>query len=315
VQDLLEREKMRFHIICDRFIYRGGIPKVAFFQIRGLQELGHEIKVWTSEFDFPWFDVEHEIIPVRSFRLSPFTTHLKRIKVPEDEIVVSHGAIMGNHFLQCKRFYYVNYGYRPLSMHWRSILDLLALSVQVFRAEKTISISKYCRRQQLRTFGRGSAVVYPGIDIGFFRPTGVSKEYDLCSLARENKKAKNEHLLRETFPALKFVSNVTDEELAAFYNKGKIYVSLAPWEGFGLYLAEAMSCGVPVVALDAAAVREVVNGGGVVCKSLAEVERAVATLLGNTASYDRLSRQGRARVIQDFDYRAQAKKLVRILTG
>jgi glycosyltransferase involved in cell wall biosynthesis len=304
---------MRLHIICDRFIYWGGIPKVVFCQIKGLQELGHEVKVWTSEFDFPWFDVEHEIIPVKSPRLSPLTTHLRHIKVPDDEIVLSHGAILGNHFLPCKHFYYVNYGYRPLSMNLGSILDLLALFVQVFRAEKTISISEYCRRQQLRTFGRDSVVVYPGIDVDFFRPTGVGKEYDLCSLARKNKKAKNEDLLRETFPTLKFASNVTDEELAAFYNKGKIYVSLSPWEGFGLYLAEAMSCGVPVVALAVAAVPEVVDGGGAVCESVAKVQQAVARLLDDTVLYERLSQQARAHATQNFDYRTQTKKLVTIL--
>lgn len=304
---------MQFHFVCDRFIYNAGIPKVAFYHIKSLQRFGHKVKIWTSEFDYPWFDIEYEIVPMRSLRLSPITTHLRRIEVPEDDIVVSHGAILGNHFLQCKRFYFVNYGYRPFNIHWKSGHDLVALFAQVFQARKVISISEYCRRQLRRTFGRDSVVVYAGVNVDLFQPTGVEKEYDLCSLARLNKKGKNEYLLKTTFPDVRFISNVTDEQLAAFYNKGRIYVSLSPWEGFGLSLAEAMSCGLPVVALDKAAMPEVVNGGGIVCESLSKVREAIATLLDDTALYEQLARQGREHVVLDFDYHIKAEEFAAIL--
>lgn len=52
------------------------------------------------------------------------------------------------------------------------------------------------------------------------------------------------------------------EVMAALYNAADIYVSNS-CEGFGLTIAEAMACGVPVVALDWSAVPEVVGGAGV----------------------------------------------------
>lgn len=304
---------MQFHFVCDKFIYNAGIPKVLFYHIKSLQQSGHKVKIWTSQFNYPWFDVDYEIVSLGSLWLNPITTHLRYIRVPEDDIVVSHGAILGNHFLQCKRFYFVNYGYRPFTTHWKSIHDLVALFAQVFRARKVISISEYCRRQLLRTFGRNSVIVYPGVDVDLFRPTGADKEYDLCSLARSNKKAKNEDLLKTAFPSTRFVSNVTDEQLAAFYNRGRIYVSLSPWEGFGLSLAESMSCGVPVIALNKAAMPEVVNDGGMVCESLSQVRQAVATVLDDSALYERLARQGRTHVIQNFDYRIKTEEFVAFL--
>ena len=56
---------------------------------------------------------------------------------------------------------------------------------------------------------------------------------------------------------------VSDEELRVLYNAADLYVSPTMAEGFGLTLAEAMSCGVPVIATDYSAVSEVVGPGGV----------------------------------------------------
>lgn len=52
-------------------------------------------------------------------------------------------------------------------------------------------------------------------------------------------------------------------DLNVLYNAADLYVSVSA-EGFGLTIAEAMACGVPVVALDYSAVPEVVGDAGIV---------------------------------------------------
>ena len=55
---------------------------------------------------------------------------------------------------------------------------------------------------------------------------------------------------------------VTDEELADLYRAAACFVYPSRYEGFGLPLLEAMSCGCPVVAYDNSSIPELVDGFG-----------------------------------------------------
>jgi glycosyltransferase involved in cell wall biosynthesis len=56
---------------------------------------------------------------------------------------------------------------------------------------------------------------------------------------------------------------VEDDELRALYSVARVYLSLSEHEGYGVPLVEAVLAGVPVVARDAGAVRETLDGAGV----------------------------------------------------
>lgn len=60
-----------------------------------------------------------------------------------------------------------------------------------------------------------------------------------------------------------FAGHVPDEELAGYYSISDLYLSMSEHEGFGVPLLEAMAFGLPVVALNRAAVAETLNGSGV----------------------------------------------------
>ena len=60
-----------------------------------------------------------------------------------------------------------------------------------------------------------------------------------------------------------FTGPVSDEELAVYYQRAAVYISLSEHEGFCAPLVEAMAADVPVLAYSAAAVPETLGGAGV----------------------------------------------------
>lgn len=71
-------------------------------------------------------------------------------------------------------------------------------------------------------------------------------------------------------------AGLSDEELCVLYNAADLVVSTTMAEGFGLTLAEAAACGVPLVATDCSAVSEVVGPGGVLVPSTGPITCAYA---------------------------------------
>ena len=51
------------------------------------------------------------------------------------------------------------------------------------------------------------------------------------------------------------------EDLVNHYLNGSIFISTSRWEGFGLVITEAMSCGLPVISFDNSGPREIMNDG------------------------------------------------------
>jgi glycosyltransferase involved in cell wall biosynthesis len=63
-----------------------------------------------------------------------------------------------------------------------------------------------------------------------------------------------------------FTGQVDDDELLAFYSVAAAFLCLSEHEGYCVPLVEAMELDVPVLAYDAGAVAETLNGGGVLLK-------------------------------------------------
>jgi glycosyltransferase involved in cell wall biosynthesis len=64
------------------------------------------------------------------------------------------------------------------------------------------------------------------------------------------------------------VSPASDAELAELYNAADVYVSNSVAEGFGLPIAEAMSCGTPAICPDNSAQVELVRGHGWITRNV-----------------------------------------------
>lgn len=97
--------------------------------------------------------------------------------------------------------------------------------------------------------------------------------------------------------AVDFVSGISDGELAAHYRFADVLVMLSEHEGFGVPLVEAMGHGLAVVAFDAGAVDEVLDGAGLLLdtREPRRVAEAVEGVVGDPRVRTRLVDAGRSR--------------------
>ena len=120
---------------------------------------------------------------------------------------------------------------------------------------------------------------------------------------------------------VRFLSAVPDRDLPALYNAAEIYLGVSRLleqrvEGFGISLAEASACGLPVVAGRSggipAAVRDGETGLLVDAERVEAVVEAVGTLLDDPALRARLGAAGRRAVESHYNWERVTADLARI---
>jgi glycosyltransferase involved in cell wall biosynthesis len=113
-----------------------------------------------------------------------------------------------------------------------------------------------------------------------------------------------------------FTGPVSDADLAVYYRKAAVYVSLSEHEGFCAPLVEAMATDVPVLAYAAAAVPETLGGAGVQFAPK-DLEHA-AELLGALAFDDSLRAAiiaGQRRRVADFSEARIERELTSLVSS
>ncbi|SMD06346.1 glycosyltransferase family 4 protein [Kibdelosporangium aridum] len=101
----------------------------------------------------------------------------------------------------------------------------------------------------------------------------------------------------EPAPGVTFVTNLPDEEYASLIASAEVVCVPSLFEGFSLPAAEAMACGVPIVATLGGALPEVIGDAGVFVPpgDSAALARALVDLLDDPALRARLGQRGIAR--------------------
>ncbi len=115
--------------------------------------------------------------------------------------------------------------------------------------------------------------------------------------------------------AVEFVSGVTDERIVELYAEAQAAVVPSLYEGFSLPAAEAMACGVPVVATTGGALPEVVGPDGEAARTVdpgdpSQLAAMILEVLDDEPQRRRLAQSGRARVLERFTWRSHADGLV-----
>ena len=109
--------------------------------------------------------------------------------------------------------------------------------------------------------------------------------------------------------AVTFTGPVSLAQLIGYYRSASLFVSLSEHEGFGIPLLEAMYHGLPVIALDRAAVGETVGRAGVLIteKDVPAIAETCALVLERPALRDALVVAGRRRVEEFASDRVAAR--------
>lgn len=113
---------------------------------------------------------------------------------------------------------------------------------------------------------------------------------ELESLKRVNRMIRQHNLLdRVLRPGV-----LDDEELVAFYNLATIYVQPSIYEGFGLPILQAFSCGTPVISSNRGSLPEVGGQAAVYFDpaNLKQFTHIVSEILQNKSLQNKLSRLG-----------------------
>ncbi len=100
-----------------------------------------------------------------------------------------------------------------------------------------------------------------------------------------------------------------------YFHRAMVYVQPTKHEAFGVAIAEAMSCGLPVISSKVGAVPEVLGDCGLYTdpdnpKDLAD---KIITLLSNENLRKELGEKARKRVLQNFTYRKRRQEIQNIL--
>ncbi len=200
--------------------------------------------------------------------------------------------------------------------------------------------------EAFRLPGRQVAVIHDGVDTETFRPSGRVRKEPNSILWVGNSEDRNKgaryllealHLLKdevdfrltfidrpreelELVPRLveewelgervTFLGRVPLKELVRRYQRSELVVSPSLYEGFGLPAAEAMACGLPVVATSAGAFPEVIENGVtgrlVPPADAHALAGAIRELMADPALRQRMGEAGRARVEEQFTWRQTA---------
>ena len=111
-----------------------------------------------------------------------------------------------------------------------------------------------------------------------------------------------------------FLGFVEHEKMPAYYAQADLFVLPSRRESFGLVLAEAMACGLPVVATAAGAIPEVVEDGvtGVLVPpdDPEALANAIGSLLSDPEKMKTMGARGKARVEKHFTWDKVAERVI-----
>lgn len=109
---------------------------------------------------------------------------------------------------------------------------------------------------------------------------------------------------------VRFTGYIDEAAKVDLYNLADIFVFPSLLEGFGMVVAEAMACGVPVVSSNAASLPEVVGNAGLLASPTDQHEfcQQILRLAGDVHLRQQLGIQGRQRIQEKFSWTNAAQQ-------
>ncbi|HET7532392.1 MAG TPA: glycosyltransferase family 4 protein [Nocardioidaceae bacterium] len=147
-----------------------------------------------------------------------------------------------------------------------------------------------------------------------FAKLRTERDVELLLITRPKPGGRTEQLIDRLSikDSVRFVSGLSDTELAEVVGSAEIACVPSLYEGFSLPTVEAMACGTPLVVSRAGAIPEVVGEDGL-CADLVtpgdvgELASALEVLLDDPDRRHRMGAAGRNRALEKFSWRAVAE--------
>lgn len=195
------------------------------------------------------------------------------LRVPLEKVIVTPLAadpMFATETTRCDSTAYD--GHRPYENDSPYILSVGGIGPHKNTVALVRAFHKYCQRPRARKL----TLVLAGSDYGSRREV----EDAIASLGLSNR--------------VKLVGYVPRRDLPALYRGALLYVSVSLFEGFGLTPLEAMTCGVPVIVSNRAALPEVVGDAGITVEpdDVDGVAEAIWRVTSDEHLQRRLSRGG-----------------------
>lgn len=217
----------------------------------------------------------------------------------------------------------------------RTALRITRPALQVFdrwlvrRAADTIIVnSRYTAGEVERIYGRSAdVIIHPGVDLSYFVPGQHKQPYLLMAgrltaykrvhkaieilphlrhtnlrlvLAGDGEERENlEQIARQlgVSDRVEFFGDVALQARAELYGGALLGLALREWESFGMFAAESLACGTPVIAVNSGGLREIVqdgvNGLFVPDDTPQSIAQTIDRLLDDPVLYETLCRNAR----------------------
>ncbi|MCG2796037.1 MAG: glycosyltransferase family 4 protein [Actinomycetia bacterium] len=236
---------------------------------------------------------------------------------------------------------------RSLSSSYSRVMLRRIDRTNTMLATSILTNSYYSHESILRAYGTNSQVCYLGVNTDTFHRVGGRRRGDyvlsvgglhvekgfrfiiralgqlersirprLVIVADRGESPEREALLqmaRKYDVSVDIVSNVSDEELCAYYNEALLVIFAPYLEPFGFVPLEAMACGTPVVGVREGGIRETVEDGGtglLVDRDVETFSEAVKYLLENDQVAEEMGLRGFEVVGANWTWEASTDRLL-----
>ena len=150
----------------------------------------------------------------------------------------------------------------------------------------------------------------------------VLREYPLTRLTvigKSPKKSKLNKLIDDLNleDKITFKSGISENEIVDIYHDSDIAVIPSLYEGFGFGAGEAMACGIPLISTDSGGLKQVIGESALKIEpgSVQQIEESIIKLFNEEETRNELSKKGRERMEELFDWEIAAKAYINLFEG
>jgi glycosyltransferase involved in cell wall biosynthesis len=195
----------------------------------------------------------------------------------------------------------------------------------ISKAKLLIANSYFTKEGVKKAYNRNADVAYLGIDEKMFRPNKSKKEIDVLFVGSKEVVDGYYDLMHAcnylpgiSLRVLDFKEEwiTAESEMRNLYCRSHVVVALAHNEPLGLVPLEAMSCGVPVVAVNEAGYKETIlhnKTGYLVKRDPKQLAEKIKFLLQNKQIACVMGQQGRVNIKKNWTWEKRINELMKIV--